>query len=126
MDILLIGGPHFVGRGMIEAALAGGHRITTFNRGRTNPTHYPEIEKLHGERAGGLQALDGRRWDAVIDTGGYVPRVVRQSAERLRDRAGAYLFISSISVYADMAGAHEDSPRYVLAAASGEEVTGET
>jgi 2'-hydroxyisoflavone reductase len=126
MDILLIGGPHFVGRGMIEAALAGGHRITTFNRGRTNPTHYPEIEKLHGDRDGGLQALDGRRWDAVIDTCGYVPRVVRQSAERLRDRAGAYLFISSISVYADMAGAHEDSPRHVLADASVEEVTGET
>lgn len=126
MDILLIGGPHFVGRGVIEAALAGGHRITTFNRGRTNPTLYPQIGKLHGDRDGGLQALDGRRWDAVIDTCGYVPRVVRQSAERLRDRAGAYLFISSISVYADMAGAHEDSPRHVLADAAVEEVTGET
>jgi 2'-hydroxyisoflavone reductase len=126
MNLLLIGGPQFVGRGLIEAALAAGHRITLFNRGRTNAALYPEVEKLRGDRDGGLQALDGRRWDAVIDTCGYVPRVVRQSAQKLRDCADAYLFISSISVYADLAGAREDSPRHVLDDRTVEEVTGAT
>ena len=126
MDVLLIGGPQFVGRGVIDAALAGGHRITLFNRGRTHPELYPQVEKLRGDRDGGLAALDGRRWDAVIDTCGYVPRVVRQSAQRLRDCADAYLFISSISVYADLVGAREDSPRHVLGDRTVEDVTGAT
>lgn len=126
MDVLLIGGPQFVGRGVIEAALAAGHRITLFNRGRTHPELYPQVEKLRGDRDGGLAALDGRRWDAVIDTCGYVPRVVRQSAQRLRDCADAYLFISSISVYADLVGAREDSPRHVLEDRTVEDVTGAT
>lgn len=126
MDVLLIGGPQFVGRGVIDAALAGGHRITLFNRGRTHPELYPQVEKLRGDRDGGLAALDGRRWDAVIDTCGYVPRVVRQSAQRLRDCADAYLFISSISVYADLVGAREDSPRHVLEDRTVEDVTGAT
>ena len=126
MDVLLIGGPQFVGRGVIDAALAGGHRITLFNRGRTHPELYPQVEKLRGDRDGGLQALDGRRWDAVIDTCGYVPRVVRQSAQQLCDCADAYLFISSISVYADLAGAREDSPRHLLEDRTVEEVTGAT
>ena len=126
MNLLLIGGPQFVGRGVIDAALAGGHRITLFNRGRTHPELYPQVEKLRGDRDGGLAALDGRRWDAVIDTCGYVPRVVRQSAQRLRDCADAYLFISSISVYADLAEAREDSPRHVLEDRTVEEVTGAT
>lgn len=115
-----------VGRGVIDAALAGGHRITLFNRGRTHPELYPQVEKLRGDRDGGLAALDGRRWDAVIDTCGYVPRVVRQSAQRLRDCADAYLFISSISVYADLVGAREDSPRHVLEDRTVEDVTGAT
>jgi 2'-hydroxyisoflavone reductase len=126
MDVLLIGGPQFVGRGVIDAALAGGHRITLFNRGRTHPELYPQVEKLRGDRDGGLAALDGRRWDAVIDTCGYVPRVVCQSAQRLRDCADAYLFISSISVYADLVGAREDSPRHVLEDRTVEDVTGAT
>jgi 2'-hydroxyisoflavone reductase len=101
LKLLLIGGPKFVGHALIEAALAGGHEVTTFNRGQTNPGLFPEIEKLHGDRDGGLDALRGRSWDAVLDTSGYVPRVVRQSAELLADAAGRYAFVSSISYYAD-------------------------
>lgn len=111
MDILIIGGTQFVGRHLVEAALAAGHRVSLFNRGRTNPGLYPEAEHLIGDRDGGLDALRGRRWDAVVDICGYVPRIVRQSAELLRDQVERYVFVSSISVYADLAaGSSEGSP----------------
>jgi len=101
MDILLIGGPRFLGRALIDAALAAEHKVTMFNRGRTNPDAYPEVERLQGNRDGALDALQGRRWDAVVDTSGYFPRVVRQSAELLGRTVGRYAFISTISVYAE-------------------------
>ncbi|MBM2822100.1 MAG: NAD-dependent epimerase/dehydratase family protein [Thermoleophilia bacterium] len=100
MKLLLLGGPDFLGRATTEAALASGHELTFFNRGRTNPHLYPEVERLLGDRDGEIAALQGRRWDAVIDTSGYVPHVVRASAEMLSD-SGRYCFVSSISVYAD-------------------------
>lgn len=99
MKILLIGGPKFVGRHLIEAALAQGHDVTLFNRGQTNPGLFPQLEKLQGNRDGGLGVLQGRKWDAVIDTCGYVPRLVRASAEALAASVEHYTFISSISVY---------------------------
>jgi 2'-hydroxyisoflavone reductase len=128
MKLLLIGGPKFVGRAIIEAALAAGHEITTFNRGQTNADLYPEIEKLHGDRDGGLDALKGRSWDAVIDTSGYTPGVVRQSAELLRDAVKTYVFVSSISVYeGDFDGVDENGPlQQMPEGASLEEVTGPT
>lgn len=127
MKILLIGGPRFLGRAIIEAALARGHAVTTFNRGQTNPDSYPQAEKLHGDRDGALDALKGRAWDAVIDTSGYVPRVVRQSAELLRDAVGVYAFISSISVYTSLsAGIDEEAPRQTLDDPMVETITGET
>jgi 2'-hydroxyisoflavone reductase len=86
---------------MVETALAGGHQVTLFNRGRRNPELFPQVERLRGDRRGDLSALGGRRWDAVIDTCGYVPGVVRASAEALRDSVDRYVFISSISVYSD-------------------------
>ncbi len=101
MRLLLIGGPKFVGFALIEAALARGHQVTTFNRGQTHPERFPEIEKLIGDRDGGLAVLEGGSWDAVLDTSGYVPRHVHDSAELLADAAGRYLFVSSISYYAD-------------------------
>ena len=101
MKLLLIGGPKFVGFALIEAALADGHEVTTFNRGRTHPERFAEIEKLHGDRDGDHSALEGRTWDAVFDTSGYVPRHVRRSAQLLSGTAGRYLFVSSISYYAD-------------------------
>jgi 2'-hydroxyisoflavone reductase len=99
--LLLLGGPKFVGRALIEAALERGDEVTTFNRGQTNAELFPEVEKLHGDRNGALDALRGRTWDAVVDTSGYVPGVVRQSADLLRDAAAGYAFVSSISYYAD-------------------------
>lgn len=111
MKILIIGGTVFLGRRLIEAALARGHEVTVFNRGRHNPDLYPEIEKLRGDRSQDLTALRGRRWDAVVDTCGYVPCVVRKSAELLADAVEHYTFISSCSVYAnfDLAGTDENS-----------------
>ena len=112
MDILILGGTLFLGRHLVEAALARGHRVTLFNRGSTGPTLFPEVEHLIGDRDGGLDALAGRRFDAVIDTCGYVPRVVRESAALLADAARYYVFISSGSVYedSDRASIGENAP----------------
>jgi 2'-hydroxyisoflavone reductase len=104
MRLLVLGGTKFLGRAAVEAALARNHEVTLFNRGQTNPELFPEAEKLHGDRAEDLSALEGREWDAVIDPSGYVPSVVRASAEKLSGSAGFYLFVSSISVYADRSG----------------------
>ena len=112
MQILVLGGTQFLGRHVVEAALERGHEVTIFNRGQTRPELFPGVERLVGDRDGDLAALEGGDWDAVVDTSGYVPRVVRQSAELLRDRVRRYLFVSSISVYADVSapGVDEDAP----------------
>ena len=99
MRLLILGGTKFLGRAIADAALARGHDLTLFNRGRTNPELFPDAEKLRGDRDGGLEALEGRTWDAVVDVAGYLPRVVRQSVETVD--APYYLFVSSRSVYAD-------------------------
>jgi 2'-hydroxyisoflavone reductase len=100
VKLLLLGGPRFLGRAVAYQVLERGHELTFVNRGRTNPELFPEVERLVGDRDGALGALRERRWDAVIDTSGYVPRIVRASAEALSD-AGLYCFVSSISVYED-------------------------
>ncbi len=114
MDILIIGGTQFVGRHLAEAALAAGHKVTLFNRGKTGPGLYPEAEHLIGDRDGDLDVLKGRKWDVAFDPSGYLPRVVRQSAELLQDAVGHYVFISSISVYVDSDNADENAPLNVL------------
>jgi len=101
LKLLVLGGTKFLGRHTVEAALAAGHEVTTFTRGLTNPELFPTAEHLHGDRDGDLAALAGRSWDGVVDTSGYVPRIVRQSAELLRNAVERYVFVSSISVYAD-------------------------
>lgn len=101
MNILIIGGTIFLGRHIINSALKRNHNVVLFNRGKHNPELYPELEKIRGDREGDLSELKGRKFDAVIDTCGYVPKVVRKSADYLRDSAGHYTFISSISVYKD-------------------------
>jgi 2'-hydroxyisoflavone reductase len=101
LRILFIGGTGFIGPHMVRQAQANGHSVTLFNRGRTNPHLFPEVEKFVGDRDGGLGVLQGKSWDAVIDTSGYVPRVVRDSAEFLRDNVHRYLFISTGDAYAD-------------------------
>lgn len=112
MKILILGGTGFLGPHTVRAALRNGHKITLFNRGRTNPHLFPDLEKLRGDRDGDLAALEGRRWDAVVDTSGYVPRVVGLSVDKLRESAGHYVFISTISVYASLAtpGIDETAP----------------
>jgi 2'-hydroxyisoflavone reductase len=112
MELLILGGTVFLGRAIVEAALPRGHQLTLFNRGQSNPGLFPQVENLAGERDGGLEALHGRRWDAVIDTCGYVPRLVRESARLLAPVIDHYTFISSISVYADFSqpGMDESAP----------------
>ena len=101
MRLLVLGGTRFLGRGVVDAALADGHEVTLFNRGRTNPGLHPGVERLTGDRDGGLGALGGRTWDAVMDPSGFFPRVVGASTRALAGSAGRYLFVSSISVYAE-------------------------
>ena len=101
MTILVLGGTGFIGPHMVEYAVSRGHTVSLFNRGRTNTHLFPDLEKLVGDRDGDLAALDGRRWDAVIDNSGFFPRHVRDSATLLAD-SGRYMFVSSISAYKDL------------------------
>ena len=99
MKLLVIGGSRFLGRHLVAAAQAGGHDVTLFNRGRSAPVD--GVEMIEGDRNTDLDRLEGRRWDAVIDTCGYFPRAVAASAKALADSVDRYVFISSLSVYAD-------------------------
>lgn len=110
MRILVLGGTAFVGRAFVDAAAAAGHELTLFNRGRTEPGLFAEHERVRGDRETDLGALRGRHFDAVYDSSGYTPGVVRRSVGELAyDR---YVFVSTISVYADpsVAGRDEDAP----------------
>lgn len=122
--ILILGGTGFLGPALVDAARARGHVLTLFNRGKTRPNLFPDIEKLQGDRDGNLKALEGRKWDAVIDTSGYVPRVVKASADLLAPSVDHYVFISTISVYPDNAkpGTDETSPVQTMADEKSEEV----
>ena len=97
MRILILGGTRFIGLHMTALALARGHQLTFFNRGKTHTDRYPEIERIKGDRNGELDGLKGREWDAVIDNSGYVPRHVKLSAELL---AEVSCFCSWLSVVA--------------------------
>jgi 2'-hydroxyisoflavone reductase len=110
--ILILGGTGFLGPALVELAQPRGHTLTLFNRGKTRPELFPQVEKLQGDRDGNLKALEGRKWDAVIDTSGYVPRLVKASAALLAPNVEQYVFISTISVYQDIshAGIEESAP----------------
>jgi 2'-hydroxyisoflavone reductase len=128
MKLLVIGGTRFVGRHLVECALARGHTITLFNRGQSNRDLFPQVEQLHGNRAVDLALLQDRSWDVVIDTCGYVPRIVRLSAQALVGHTDRYVFISTVSVYAENnpRGMDADAPLATLLDESVEEITGET
>ena len=128
MRLLVLGGTSFLGRALARAALARGHSLTLFHRGVTGAGLFPEAERIHGDRDGGLAGLAGKQWDAVIDCSGYFPRVVGESSEFLREAVGRYLFVSTISVYASHAerGADETAPVGRLADEATEQKTGET
>ncbi len=123
MRILVLGGTRFVGRHIVEAALAAGHAVDVFSRGRSAPP--AGVGSLIGDRDGDLSALSGR-WDVVVDVSAYVPRQVRATAERLSGRAERYLFISTASVYDDFDRPEtaEDAPLKELDDPSTEDVTG--
>lgn len=127
LDILVLGGTGFIGPHMVREALRRGHSVTLFNRGRTNDEIFPDLETIHGDRGGDLSGLEDRRWDAVIDNSGYIPRHVENSAKLLSPAVGQYLFISTVAVYADFDRLNEvDSPLATIEDESIEEVNGET
>lgn len=128
MRILIIGGTRFLGRHLVEAALAHRHEVTLFNRGQSNPDLFPQLETIIGDREKDLDRLKGRIWDTVIDVAGYLPRIVRLSAEVLEPSVSRYVFISSLSVYADFKkiGIDESYAVGKLADETVEEITGET
>lgn len=109
MKIIVLGGTKFVGRALVEAALAGGNEVTLFHRGVTNRDLFPEAEHILGDRDGDLGLLAGRSWDVCIDVSGYLPRLVGDSAVALRDSVERYIYVSTISVYADLAVPRDES-----------------
>jgi 2'-hydroxyisoflavone reductase len=112
LSILILGGTAFLGPETVEAARARGHTVTLFNRGKTRPELFPDVEKLRGDRdpnkGEGLKALEGRSWDIVLDNSGYFPRHVRASAELLAPKTKQYIFISSISAFKEGAPPNSD------------------
>jgi 2'-hydroxyisoflavone reductase len=126
MKILIIGGTRFLGRHLVNSALARGHQVTLFNRGKSNPGGFPDLETILGDREHDLAQLSTRRFETVIDTCGYFPRLVRLSTQTLKDKVESYVFISSISAYADFSqiGITEDSPLATMPDETVEEITG--
>src|SRR4029453_3832341 len=112
MRILILGGTGFTGPYQVRYALSRGHKVTTFNRGKTHPGELPkEVEQLVGDRNGQLEALRDRQWDVVIDNPTTLPAWVRDAAQILKGNVDRYVFISTISVYADTSkGVDENAP----------------
>lgn len=111
-NLLLLGGTGFLGPQLVDAARARGHAVTLFHRGKTGEGLFPELTHLHGDRNGDLSALAGKRFDAVIDTSGYSAAQVGASAQLLAPNVDHYVFVSTISVYAQPVarGADEGAP----------------
>ena len=137
MNLLILGGTSFLGPAIVESAKARGWTVTLFNRGKTNPGLFPDIEQIHGDRdptkAPGLEPLaeaikGGRSWDAVVDTSAYVPRVARASAELLKGTVRHYILVTTVNVYAEGIPAHanETAPLAPELPADSEKLTNET
>lgn len=107
MNLLLLGGTRFVGRHITQAALAAGHNVTLFHRGRTGAQGLEGANEVFGDRNHDLHFLDARTWDAVVDTSGYLPIDAQIAARFFAGRTASYVFISTISVY-DVTGAPLD------------------
>lgn len=119
LRVLILGGTSFIGPHQVEYAKMRGHRITLFNRGRTNPHLFPNVEKLVGDRNGDLAALEGKSWDVCIDNSASNPEWVRMSAGLLNDQVDHYIYVSSLSAFSDMSivGMDEDAPVYTYESA---------
>jgi nucleoside-diphosphate-sugar epimerase len=128
MKLLVLGGTRFLGRHLVEAALARGDDVTIFTRGRSPVPWEARVTALVGDRdprvAPGLATLERGTWDAVVDCSGYVPRVVEASARLLASRVARYIFVSSLSVYAktDRPNLDERAPVATLADPASEQV----
>ncbi len=116
LNILMLGGTGFLGPHTVRYAVARGHSVTLFNRGRSNTELFPDLEKIKGDRDPrideGLSGLEGREFDAVIDTSANIPRWVRASCGMLGERASQYLYVSSICAFKDwtsVVNGNEDS-----------------
>jgi 2'-hydroxyisoflavone reductase len=123
MRILILGGTQFVGRHLVEAAFERNHEVTLFHRGNRNP--YPNLENILGDRTSDLERLQGE-WDAVVDTSGYVPRVVSMSARHLEPMVKRYCFISTISVYTSFDPPPAEDAELGKLESETEEITGAT
>lgn len=122
--VLILGGTGFIGPSLTHEALSHGWKVTHFNRGKTAASGVPGVETLIGDRKGQLGALRGRKWDAVVDDTGYIPKYVQMSAQLLAPNVGYCLFISSISAYASFAAPNDvHSPTGKLADPDTEQVT---
>lgn len=107
--LLVLGGTRFLGPPIVEAALAAGYEVTLFNRGKSDPGRFAKLEQVKGDRdTGDLSGLQGRKFDAVVDTSGYAPLHVQQACEALRDNVAHYVFVSTVSVYPDQSAANVD------------------
>lgn len=100
--VLILGGTGISGPHLVRELVGRGHQVTLFNRGKRNPGLFPNVETLIGDRNGPLDVLKGRDWDVVVDNSGYFPRQVQQSAQLLKEHAAHYIYVSSISAYADL------------------------
>jgi 2'-hydroxyisoflavone reductase len=125
MRVLVLGGTAFLGRHLVEVALERGHTVTLLTRGRTNPALFSEVERIHGDRGSDISFLEGRRFDVVLDTSGYLPRVVAHSANLLASRAERYVFVSTLSVYEDAPRLDETVPTRRATDPGGEDITAE-
>lgn len=119
--ILILGGTGFIGPAIVSAARARGHTVTLFNRGKTRPGLFTDLEQRHGDRdplkGDGLKSLETGEWDAVIDDSGYYPRIVGASAKLLAPRVKHYIYVSSISCYKEPSPMYgdEDAPLATMA-----------
>ena len=105
MRLLILGGTKFLGRAIVDAAIARDHTLTLFNRGLQDPAAYPNVEQVRGDRTRGFDGLGDRKWDAVVDTAAYLPRDVASSTRFFAPRVAHYTLVSSISVQASHAAA---------------------
>ena len=125
LNILVLGGTYFVGPSIVRAALAEGHQVTLFNRGKTNPQLFPDLRLIKGDREMGedaYQALLKEKWDVVIDVWPERASLVEEATKVLSGQTDHYLFISSIAVYQDFqeVGLHEESETVALPASKNE------
>jgi len=130
LKVLMLGGTSFLGPEIVSRAVARGHTVTLFNRGKTQPGLFPDLEKLRGDRGGDVSALKGRAFDAVIDTSAYVPSHVTRIREALGDGVGHYTMVSTISVYPAVGSSREpvdeSSPVGQVPPGAEEKLTNET